>query len=742
MLKRETMGRFRLPLRGRGAAARPPSDDSDTVGDVARGGALFFAAQVVGNVGFFVAVLILARSLEPGERGTVAFMFVASFIAARITRLGVNEATTIFAAQQPERRPALMANLLAWSTGGAAISATIVAAVFASLGSKRPAGLEFDEAWLIGLGILSVSFFEAGNGFLTGCGRIRTRAKVLFWAPWLYATMLGVASVTVGLTVPRAALIWCAAHIVWGVSVWVPSLRTIDLVAPSRQLFAESIRFGARAYVGSLSDFLNFRTDQLLMGFLATEAALGVYAVAVNVSEVLLYLPDAVGVALLPFIARAGGTRVPETLLTFRRLVVVTFVTLLIAAVVAPPLIPFVFGGQYDRSVAPFLLLLPGALGFAALRVFAYGMMGSHAPGRSSIAPLVSFVVGVGLDFVLIPAWGANGAAAAASAAFLAGGVVAIVMYRSLHVFALPELVPRRSDLSVSGVTRLVAAAGLRVFHPARALVIRGRSFAWAARGRARRDDGIRFLFYHRVTEDRDELAVHPERFRRQMEFLAAEGYRVIDVVEAAALLQRGEIPPKTIALSFDDGFRDVAEHAMPVLRELGFRATVFVATDVVSRRAVFDWYREQPQVLGWDEIVELDREGTLRFEAHTLTHPHLPKVGDAQAAREIAESRAVLAGRLGRPVTAFCYPAGLFGERERSLVIDSGYSCAVSCEPGCNTEASDRFSLRRIQIDPRDRMVDFRAKAFGGHDTPPRARAMYRRLRYGVRPFVVPEST
>ena len=88
---------------------------------------------------------------------------------------------------------------------------------------------------------------------------------------------------------------------------------------------------------------------------------------------------------------------------------------------------------------------------------------------------------------------------------------------------------------------------------------------------------------YHRISDDRDELAVSPRRFREQMEFLAAEGYRVCDVPDVATRLAAGELPQRTVGLSFDDGYRDVAENALPVLAEYGYRATVFVATGVTD---------------------------------------------------------------------------------------------------------------------------------------------------------------
>lgn len=262
----------------------------------------------------------------------------------------------------------------------------------------------------------------------------------------------------------------------------------------------------------------------------------------------------------------------------------------------------------------------------------------------------------------------------------------------------------------------------------------RARSAAWLARTRGRPDvGGLRILFYHRVSDDRDELAVSPRSFRRQMDYLASEAYRVVDVVEAVNLLDAGDPAPRTVGLSFDDGYWDVAEHALPILVDRKFRATVFVAPAVTGGAASFSWYRHQPPLLSWDDIVELDGQATLRFEAHSLTHPNLLALDRAAAWHEIVGSKRALEARLDRPVQAFSYPAGLFGERERQLVVEAGYRIAVSCEPGVNVLGTDRFALRRRQIDARDSLLDFRAKLAGGHDTPPPLRGLYRRIHYGM---------
>jgi peptidoglycan/xylan/chitin deacetylase (PgdA/CDA1 family) len=269
-------------------------------------------------------------------------------------------------------------------------------------------------------------------------------------------------------------------------------------------------------------------------------------------------------------------------------------------------------------------------------------------------------------------------------------------------------------------------------FYLAKAGGTRARSAAWFVRTRGRLDTtGLRILFYHRVADDRDELAVKPAAFAAQMDLLASELYRVVDVLTAIDLLDTDEPLSRTVALSFDDGYLDVAEHALPILSERGFRATVFVAPAVIDGRASFSWYPKQPPLLSWEDILELDRDSTLRFEAHSLTHPSLPALNDAAAAEEITGSKRELENRLGRAVNAFSYPSGLFGERERALVSDAGFRIALSCEPGVNVSSTDRFALRRRQVDARDGLLDFRAKLGGGHDTSPPLRTLYRRLRY-----------
>jgi len=262
--------------------------------------------------------------------------------------------------------------------------------------------------------------------------------------------------------------------------------------------------------------------------------------------------------------------------------------------------------------------------------------------------------------------------------------------------------------------------------------VTRARSAAWLLRTRGRRGAaGTRILFYHRVADDGDVLAVSRAAFAAQMRLLARAGFGVVELAELSRRLAAGDDDPALLGLSFDDGYLDVAENAAPILAEHGFTASVFVATEVTSGRAAFTWYERQPPLISWDLMRSLDREGPLRFEAHTRTHPNLLRVDDARASEEIVGGKVELEQQLGRAVDVFCYPAGLFGERERGLAATAGFRAAVSCEPGVNTRETDPFALRRIQVDARDSLLDVRAKVSGGHDTPLRLRTAWRRARY-----------
>jgi len=427
----------------------PLSDSPQRAGSVATSSALLLVAQIIGNAGLFTSVLLIARQFGPTQRGTFAFLMVSAMVLGRLSMFGIDDATTVFGARRPRLRPVLTGNLLLFAGVSSMVVGSLAAGLLLALEDVRPPGVDAPLLVVVAAGAVASAYLSSGFALLIASSRFRQQAVVTAVAPWVYVVALLVLWETVGLSILYTGLVWAASLMLWALMLLRGAVRGVGIGRPNLRLLRVALAFGVRAWGGSIFRFLNFRTDQLLMGFISTEAALGIYAVAVNASEVLLYLPTATATALLPVVSsseRAAGAI--RTLGIFRTLIVLTAMSIAVSVVVGPFLLPLVFGEAYRAAIEPFLLLMPGALGFAALIVFSNALVASSAPGRATLGPFVSFVTGTALDLLLIPEYGASGAGAAASVAFISGGVVALVAYRQQTGYRWRLLVPTRQDLA------------------------------------------------------------------------------------------------------------------------------------------------------------------------------------------------------------------------------------------------------------------------------------------------------
>ena len=332
-----------------------------------------------------------------------------------------------------------------------------------------PAGIDGPALALLAGAILTSTVSNGALAFLRGCERFAPYARILAATPWFYGLILVSLWIGPGLDVRRAEVAWLSYAAFGMIAALAASLRVSGIARPERALARESFAFGIRNWAGSLAGVMNARADQIIMGFITTEAILGVYSVAVNASEVLLYLPNAIGTAFLPAIMRSDPEhRLARTLEVLRRLTVITLAFAVMAALVGVPLIPIVFGHPFHKSALPFLILLPGGLGYGALAVTGAALLAAGAPQQASVTMIVALVVGVGLDFLLVPPFGASGAASAATAAFLASGAVGVALVRHRTPFPWRHALPRWQD--AAAVLSGARAAAMRPLASIRAL--------------------------------------------------------------------------------------------------------------------------------------------------------------------------------------------------------------------------------------------------------------------------------
>lgn len=212
-------------------------------------------------------------------------------------------------------------------------------------------------------------------------------------------------------------------------------------------------------------------------------------------------------------------------------------------------------------------------------------------------------------------------------------------------------------------------------------------------------------LMYHSISDVSTAgfrpYTVAPARFAAHLDYLADAGYTTITISELTSLRDSGRLPPEqTVALTFDDGFRDFVTHAVPLLSEVGYQSTLFVPTGFVgstSRWLVAEG-EQRRDLVSWAELEGLGDLG-VECGAHSHSHPQMDLLSRRAAAREIALSKALLEDHLQTEVSSFAYPFGYSTRAIRRLVAALGFSGAVGVENLTSRADDDVFAIPRITI-------------------------------------------
>jgi peptidoglycan/xylan/chitin deacetylase (PgdA/CDA1 family) len=236
----------------------------------------------------------------------------------------------------------------------------------------------------------------------------------------------------------------------------------------------------------------------------------------------------------------------------------------------------------------------------------------------------------------------------------------------------------------------------------------------------------VPILMYHSISENLFGMShpyfhinTLPQVFSAQMRWLRNSGYKAIGLAEALTGLQTGVNLSKTVVITFDDGYRDFYTDALPVLKQCGFGATLFLATDRIRNTPA---RIEGADYLTWSDVRELHSEG-VHFGSHTVTHPDMRSLAPEQLEYELGRSKEVLEEHLGVSVESFSYPHG-FPEEDKDytrylqdVLCNCGYNHAVSTILGRASAKSNRFFLPRLPVNSLDDQAFFFAKLEGGYD-------------------------
>ena len=196
-------------------------------------------------------------------------------------------------------------------------------------------------------------------------------------------------------------------------------------------------------------------------------------------------------------------------------------------------------------------------------------------------------------------------------------------------------------------------------------------------------------------------LYLSPTLFTRQIAELRREGFSTASFGSLTAPYSS----TKVVFLTFDDGFRDVFENALPILTEHRCHAILFLVAGLLgqtnqwqqSAGDIVEGLMDETQVRTWLASGQ-------EIGSHTLTHPRLTQLSSNAARQEITDSKKSLEDQFGVAIDHFCYPYGDWNLNVRDLVVEAGYKSACTTNPGLNNDGTSPFSLNRFTARYRSR--------------------------------------
>ena len=406
-------------------------------------------ARAVSLALIFVGSIILSRTLGPDGRGAHAFYVALTILAATVLGLSAPGGGYILAVRQGVPAPELAANAMWFSalSGLLAAGGTVVLQiVFGFL----PSPLADIAAWplLVAVGVagFSANLHQLQLAFARGRS---IAGAVLSFGPYTVAAIGYLLLPVTGGGLVAALWIFALAPYVLAIAAAFvrPPLSVVAFGRARPGLARRSVREGLRMYPGEFAGMLHQRADVLLLGILAPTASLGVYVVAYQTVEPILVLASASAATVLalghghPEVERGMVTArlIRETLLSGGLLA-------LLAAVLAPILVPLIYGPDFAASVTPLLILLPGIVALSCGRIAMSDLMRRNLLERMAAISVAVMILNVSLNLALIPAFGAVGAATASLVSYSVMAVLAISIDRRASGFTVRALLPGWSD--------------------------------------------------------------------------------------------------------------------------------------------------------------------------------------------------------------------------------------------------------------------------------------------------------
>jgi O-antigen/teichoic acid export membrane protein len=406
----------------------------------ARQGVGTFLARVIVFAAIFAANILIARFLGPAGKGQIALVVFTLTVVIDLSMLGIPAALSYYVGRRigdPHKVlgasiPLYAATLLAFSVPYLLALPWLHKTFFSDMPVWLPLLALAGFPLTLGTRYAAYVFIGMGRIRLYNLLEISDRVSYfLFQAVILIAVSRTVTGVIYAELLGRAFGFAIACWLIWRLVRPVLDFSTAEI----RQL----LNYGLRAHIITVATVITFRIGMYILRYYLDDAAVGQYSLALNVAELLLFIPNAFGVVLFSRTANTSNEEANRfTPVATRNVLFVTIVSAVLLALAAPVLVPAIFGKAFIPSLAPFMVLLPGVVIFAIYRVLSYDLLARGMPLRVSLAAGAGFAANVITGLILVPTMGAMGAAWGNFAGYAATSIIVIAQY--IHVSRTPLL--------------------------------------------------------------------------------------------------------------------------------------------------------------------------------------------------------------------------------------------------------------------------------------------------------------
>lgn len=219
-------------------------------------------------------------------------------------------------------------------------------------------------------------------------------------------------------------------------------------------------------------------------------------------------------------------------------------------------------------------------------------------------------------------------------------------------------------------------------------------------------------LMYHSVGPGNWQFTIKPEIFRWQIEYLKDSGYSFISASELLSILKNhAPVPKRAVLLTFDDGYRDFKEYALPVLKEFNLPSIVFVHTNRSS-----DTLNNSLSLLNWVDIREI-KQHRVEIGNHSNSHPDLKTLSSEELRSDIKKAESVFLNEISEQPRFFAFPGGRYNQNVVDCLRENNYEMAFTINPWLIKKEDDRLRLPRVGIIRETGQIEFMVRTTRAND-------------------------